>query len=1038
MSGQAKKRPSLATVLLLVTVGAVALDCNVENPSEFVDLSDSVVKQPPAADPLPADAELRKILAEMTAPEEPAASPPIWPSSLLFAPRAALESREDSAGSLWKRFRSAHPFGFQGIAISKIRRDGSCSVVVTEPPPHVSLEQLKELIPDATVMRQPNGHDGALFDVAGTLRGGEPEVLRKLRVLNHLLFHTEYGAFVYQEPFERPWQDAKGYDLDLRISAAELDSWIHDKAARFVSVEGSGPLTHADLVDSTYSGVYRLRDGNVVAWWVPATVGISDCLPEIRAFAIESDLVIGAIKERQGILILGRERLAPYELMPPLRAETIALLASSYLKEELQQSYQRNHPGAGPYTKEWDWAPILLSPELVNSEYGDLLNVSDQLLKGWSEHGDVTYENFNYPLPNHWVFPKALSAILRERFHQSTLTFNWNTTGTGYVVPFDSREVYALFRTGALPVSYMPGEDASLAPQVVSYEEDAYGWYAGLNNPTLVRVVQYAALYQLFHNFRKDTRTQHAPEVNGLAEGFAATMATFWKAAMSADVALLIKNSVMRARFEEAATEQPTNAGSETAPSEKPAAMMRSLMPIYLDILIRNGQQTWWELDGDDRRDIEQEGSTLDMRRLSESSFATLKQSQHFLTEVAASLQLADQYAKNFEASGLSWIHTPTVVMSRAKEVGAIGGHNVRAQATRLIQSAEVPLGRVRVESNLLRLNPMDIDRAPSIVRMAARSIRAGEKSALLEVRLAKALAEAPALVRRVPQEALRIPNLRSSLASARVKPFLPVETRTLKPPISVAELSRTHTGNRVTLVKHKNLYWVSGPDELPAVATSNLADASELTSLRMRTSNVRRSLWTKPKGAELDIYNFSSADREMLVKEVQFNARRKNFSQDILSVTNGERKGVSRLRAQDYNFKEMRVQVEKVVEIKGERFAKVMVEIPPARAGIRGAIVRFLVRFKTALSEGQMGRIMEAIEMRIKTVFGRTAAGELQGFDAVLTVHKEVRRLGETYGVEIETYVQEAADDWHLAAVTPHLDPQRNAAPGDGRAQAV
>ncbi len=309
---------------------------------------------------------MQALLAEMQNVDPPPPSPPVWKRSQLFQPASGLASRKDVAGALWKRFRNAHPFGFQGIAVSSLAKDGTCAVVVTEPPPHVTFEELKAILPDASVMRQPVGHDGALFNVVGTIAGGEQEVIRKLRVLSQILFRTEHGAYAYQEPFGRAWQEAKQFSLDIHPSAAELHNWVYAPGAQFRAVDGDEVLARTQVMSSKTTGVYHLIGANVVAWWIPAELVVSDCVPEMRTFAVDSDLIIGGIKEAAGLLVLARKRVAPLELLPPLRAETIALLASVHGEDELKQSYQRMHPGAGPYSEQWDWAPILLSPVLFD------------------------------------------------------------------------------------------------------------------------------------------------------------------------------------------------------------------------------------------------------------------------------------------------------------------------------------------------------------------------------------------------------------------------------------------------------------------------------------------------------------------------------------------------------------------------------------------------------------------------------------------------------------------------------------------------
>ncbi|MES0337012.1 MAG: hypothetical protein SFH39_11760 [Candidatus Magnetobacterium sp. LHC-1] len=473
--------------------------------------------------------EVNHMLKTMTKENVRAPKTMFWIEELLFNPSLANNYRDDETLKFWKSFREAYPFGLQGIAVSEVRTDGSSSVVVAEPPPHVTFDDIKKVIPDASIQTTPVGHDGYLYDVVGTIEGGNEQINSKLRLLNILLYRTDYKAYVYQEPFRKGWRDSARFPLEVQVSAAELHKWLYATGARFVPIsESEGTtLTLEQLLAEKVSKVYRLYSKGLVVWWIPDGVTVSDCVEEIRMFALESDLVVGAVKNG-GIMLIARQRILPYDLLPPLRAETIALLASVSTKQELSQSYQRNHPGAGTYSAGFDWAPILLSPELVDTEYGHILNIADQLLKGWSQHGEVKYENFPYQPPMNWPFPKAISDIVSSKFNKHSITFNWNTTGAGYIVSIGQVQVYVPFRTGALPISYIPGEDMSLAPEIAHYEDQAYEWYANLNNPILVRVVQYAAIYQAFNNMAANIATENAPKSDVQTRGLVKAMNGLW------------------------------------------------------------------------------------------------------------------------------------------------------------------------------------------------------------------------------------------------------------------------------------------------------------------------------------------------------------------------------------------------------------------------------------------------------------------------------------------------------------------------------
>jgi hypothetical protein len=191
-------------------------------------------------------------------------------------------------------------------------------------------------------------------------------------------------------------------------------------------------------------------------------------------------------------------------VMPPLRAESILTLAAVQ-DEELAQSYERSRVFAGKLAQGQDagrdWAPIYLSDALVDTEIGSLLNMTDQMLKSWSQAGQIEYVNFNYSKPN--IFPFGVRP-LNELVFGDEILFNWNTSGLGSAVEFGPIRVFALNRTGSLPITY--GSDAIVLGRVDIgalgiFEEQAYDYFSGLRDLYLSRVVQYTALYQAFRAF---------------------------------------------------------------------------------------------------------------------------------------------------------------------------------------------------------------------------------------------------------------------------------------------------------------------------------------------------------------------------------------------------------------------------------------------------------------------------------------------------------------------------------------------------------
>jgi hypothetical protein len=88
----------------------------------------------------------------------------------------------------------------------------------------------------------------------------------------------------------------------------------------------------------------------------------------------------------------------------------------STTQKELKQSYERNQFFAGRLQdgvfRDMDWATIFLSPELINTELGSTLNITDQMFKSWSMGGQVYYHNFHYPRPP--ILPFNGKPILEE------------------------------------------------------------------------------------------------------------------------------------------------------------------------------------------------------------------------------------------------------------------------------------------------------------------------------------------------------------------------------------------------------------------------------------------------------------------------------------------------------------------------------------------------------------------------------------------------------------------------------------------------
>lgn len=311
------------------------------------------------------------------------------------------------------------------------------------------------------------------------------------RVQIEALGSTE-GAPIISLPV--PARKMLAHNLDLRFAAKDLHGWIVNGKHRFSSNPIAPSVSLNDLLIGGVRGVFRSEDGSLVVWVVNRDAALDEqARGDIHRFAVSGDLVLGALANKQAVVIVGRARVEPLAHLPPLRSETILLLAGSG-ERQLAQSYERDDMLAGKGMDGLDRAPILLSPQLVDTEFGTLLNIADQLLKGWSMAGQVQYAKFNYPKPRSYPFGATPAPMVRK--DRNSFLFNWNTDGVAYRQAIDGLDVIAPQRTGALSVIYGDVRDR---PR--DMEDLAYDYFAQSGDTTLTRVVQYTLLYQIFRQF---------------------------------------------------------------------------------------------------------------------------------------------------------------------------------------------------------------------------------------------------------------------------------------------------------------------------------------------------------------------------------------------------------------------------------------------------------------------------------------------------------------------------------------------------------
>ena len=423
------------------------------------------------------------------------------------------------ADSIYKDFRKKYRFHYQGIGMASFG-DSSRMILLSDIPPHFEMDSIAPIFAEFThkteQRKHPIGYDGYVTDVLILLGNATQENCNRLiRRLNRELFFSEYKPTVMKLPAEEKRQYFAKENIDYQITLEEFNTWFMEEGEGFIHLDDTNTvLTISDIFAKKARGVFFSQQPGFVAWALAKNADLleygqgarqqeyghlarvavdgQDALAPIRQFTLDADLILGALADSSTLVIIGRERQSPLNELPPLQIETILLLAST-TEKELSQSLDINDLMAGKMNNGRDWCPTYLSRELENTEFGDLMTITDVLLKDWSEHGTIQEGYYRYPEPGYYPFDKPLF----KKLGLNELVYNWNTAGAMYAIDREGYTIYTLGRTGSLPVSYFNSQERSQSIGY-RYESQAYHYFATLGNTDLARVVQYTALYQLF------------------------------------------------------------------------------------------------------------------------------------------------------------------------------------------------------------------------------------------------------------------------------------------------------------------------------------------------------------------------------------------------------------------------------------------------------------------------------------------------------------------------------------------------------------
>lgn len=701
---------------------------------------------------------------------------------------------EPASIDLWKSFRDVQPFQTQVIALSKPSTTGPRTLIISEPPPKVSWGQLtKSLSPvshGCMVKRWRIMSGGWVQDVVCTLKDDTHGTLPdRLAVLQKDVYGTTEGTAVVALP--TPKRAMIAHNLDFRYNASDLYRWLFESDQRFRASPIAEVVSLDAILKGSVDGVFQNHDRTLMLWAFDRTRKIADFEAEFRRFAVGSDLILGAVGSQKTVVIVGRGRVESLSHLPPLRSETVLLLAGSR-EAELAQSYERNDLLSGKGFDGIDRAPILLSPQLVDTEFGNLLNVTDQLLKGWSFAGLVDYVNFKYPKPKAYPFGKVPAIYAEKDKTRNHFLFNWNTDGVAYRQSIKGLDVLVPQRTGALSVIYGDPQDR---PR--DLENTAYDYFATSGDTSLARVVQYTFLYQIFRQF--DIHATQ-PLISSRYETFVAKVEEVTRQQLKlvmSDLSAEDLSRGLREYWKKRSERIPVDKTSRNGTSRSKFVEENFKWDIEIADALRNGQvvsngqlsEALTEIVSAFRLrrpwTAEEEKSFLVAGQIIESSLPR-QIAEDILTKRISLLRDSGIMAVAAEKLGAwasliavtsesdSWNNTAYVVESKVRSSslsGGVGGHNIDAPLVRFSDSAAQVKGEISVSRDtsgqwVVTHNPSDANRHREIARLVGTRKELSKEQ--IEAEVNAALKSIPSNLP-VPLAAIR-PE--SAIAAAKLTEF--------------------------------------------------------------------------------------------------------------------------------------------------------------------------------------------------------------------------------------------------------------------------
>lgn len=390
----------------------------------------------------------------------------------------------------WREFRAIHPFGFQTVALKHY--GDTCVFVMSEPDSWVKETDLKQLFNkydgQLIIRYQPYGFDGQLTDAVGCATFDSISFHNFEKELFTILYKTDYKP--YYTDLDNPIKHfyfSEEYNLNYSQFPFTFESDLNETFSNPFQRGESEYKTISELLDSNLHNsneIFFSKDRGIITWIIStdSVIQVDSFLINARRFALDSDLILGSIPRRVNtnkIAIIAREREVPVTILPPLRSEAILQLASN-TKETIRQtfdSYKKNVNDSTIATS------ISMTNWLENTEMGNLMVLTDVLLKSWSENGVVSDFFMEYSIPERYPFKNGVSHEL------------------GYI-PIYSWIFFFDGETGSMPLEFSPLLDNMTTGKEYEIAFKTRMHFANLNCIDIVRATQYAAINQIFNGLK--------------------------------------------------------------------------------------------------------------------------------------------------------------------------------------------------------------------------------------------------------------------------------------------------------------------------------------------------------------------------------------------------------------------------------------------------------------------------------------------------------------------------------------------------------